>query len=208
MTIGDDPPPLDPLDPPALTAEEPWEPPGSFDERPELDESTHAPATPAWDEVEPEAPSRPTPADPADLLRRAAFDVAAVTPGLDEEGGDPSLWDDPASRRELRMLVGLGWIAGVTALLVVPYYATGGHGRWPTLFTTTFFATTVMICGMGALGIYGILATFRRRVFLWLVLGIVLSPLVYAVWAAVLLARIRRRDARRAAATAHLGGSP
>lgn len=74
---------------------------------------------------------------------------------------------------------------------MVPYALTDGLHRHPSLFVLMLFAGWVMMISLVWLFVSGFFATLRRGAYGWLVLGIVCSPLAYAVWAAITSWRIR-----------------
>lgn len=138
----------------------------------------------------------PAAPSPADLLHRAALssgpDGAQPTP-VDSSyiDDDPSLWDDPAALRELRFLTRCGVLVAVTGVWILFYFLSGRREAHPALWLPTLWTSVVTFCGLMGLWVYGFFATLRRGAYLWLVLGAVM-PLVYAVWAEILLVRIRR----------------
>jgi hypothetical protein len=212
--------PQDPSETEAHVELDEWRPPGSLDDEvspawdcdPAPSPPDDEPASPAdgasglTEDVapvviaprrQPPAPSRIPELAPADLLRRAALGGPAPGLGL-PAGDDPGLWDDPASIKELRMLRSLGAIATLTGAFVVPFLAAGGLDRWPGALTVFYLlGAPFLLCLMG-LYVYGVMATLRRRSYVCLTLGLMLTSFVYAAWATILLARIRSAARRRA----------
>jgi hypothetical protein len=130
--------------------------------------------------------------DPADLLRRASLDGGkeARLEETEETSDEPDLWADGLSVRELRLLARVG----AAAACVIPalyYFAGNGYDQHPDLMLLMLLLGGVAFFGTAAVLVIGVMPTLRRRDRLMLVLGLVLTPYVYALWAAVLLARLR-----------------
>jgi hypothetical protein len=180
-----------------------------YDWAPDAPEPPAAPDAPAADPLAPEKPVVSAPgelpdrrSDPPDR-RSELFDQPPVDDGAallrramgtdgfaPEDDDDPALWDDAAARRELHFLTRLGIVGGVCATLAIAYALGGGFRQLPGLAFVMLFVDGTMLLALVGLYLFGFFATVRRRLFGWLVLGLLFTPFVYSVWAAVTLRRL------------------
>jgi hypothetical protein len=128
--------------------------------------------------------------DPAVLLRRAmGVGEYAGAAGLDD--CDLRVDESAQSVRELRALTRLAIIAIVGIALLLALTFTGALDRHQSLIAPAAIVCVTTMCTLGGMLILGLAATLRRGSYVWLVLGIMCTPLAYALWAAVTLRSIR-----------------
>ena len=163
-----------------VAPEAPEAPAAPFDEAPASD--TWSPAS-RFDAIPTQSPQ--------ELLRRAALGSIDSSGPETADDEDPDSWADPASLRELRMLTRVGSVAAVCAIPAAIYWFGDGPTAHDSLFTLMLALGGIGFLLMMCLLLVGAMATLRRGRPVLLVLGIVLTPFVYSIWAAVLLARIR-----------------